>query len=117
MGEELAIESLKAGATDYVLKERLIRLAPVMRRALRDLEEVMHLRKTQELLQQSEARYRSLAGNFPNGAVLMYDRDLRYLLAEGIGLTEVGLSSQQMVGKTIWEVFPPETCARIEPAY
>lgn len=34
LGEEVAIESLKAGATDYVLKARLARLAPVVRRAL-----------------------------------------------------------------------------------
>jgi two-component system cell cycle sensor histidine kinase/response regulator CckA len=34
MGEELAIETLKAGATDYVLKDRLGRLAPSVRRAL-----------------------------------------------------------------------------------
>ena len=36
LGEERAIESLKAGATDYVMKERLERLAPVVTRALND---------------------------------------------------------------------------------
>jgi two-component system, cell cycle sensor histidine kinase and response regulator CckA len=36
VGEELAIESLKAGATDYVMKQRLDRLAPVVQRALRE---------------------------------------------------------------------------------
>ncbi|RKH87233.1 response regulator, partial [Corallococcus praedator] len=35
MGEELAIETLKRGATDYVLKQRLERLAPCVQRALR----------------------------------------------------------------------------------
>ena len=39
LGEELAIDSLKAGATDYVLKQRLSRLVPAMRRALREAEE------------------------------------------------------------------------------
>lgn len=39
VGEEEAIESLKAGATDYVLKARLSRLAPVVRRALREDED------------------------------------------------------------------------------
>jgi phosphoserine phosphatase RsbU/P len=38
MGEEAAIESLKSGATDYVLKSRLARLAPAVRRALREAE-------------------------------------------------------------------------------
>ncbi len=36
MGEEIAIESLKRGATDYVLKHRLERLGPAVRRALRE---------------------------------------------------------------------------------
>jgi two-component system cell cycle sensor histidine kinase/response regulator CckA len=39
IGEETAIESLRNGATDYVLKERLSRLAPAVRRALSEAEE------------------------------------------------------------------------------
>ena len=38
LGEELAIDSLKSGATDYVLKERLGRLAPAVRRAVKEVE-------------------------------------------------------------------------------
>ena len=38
LGEELAIDSLKNGATDYVLKERLSRLVPAVRRAMREVE-------------------------------------------------------------------------------
>jgi two-component system cell cycle sensor histidine kinase/response regulator CckA len=38
MGEELAIDSLKNGATDYVLKERLARLVPAVRRAMKEVE-------------------------------------------------------------------------------
>jgi DNA-binding NtrC family response regulator len=39
IGEELAIETLKKGATDYVLKDRLPRLVPAVSRALREIEE------------------------------------------------------------------------------
>ncbi len=39
LGEERAIESLKSGATDYVLKERLTRLVPAVRRAMQEVEE------------------------------------------------------------------------------
>lgn len=44
MGEDIAIDSLHRGATDYVLKERLNRLVPAVRRAL----EVAHERKARE---------------------------------------------------------------------
>ena len=39
LGEELAIDSLKSGATDYVLKERLSRLVPAVRRAMQEVAE------------------------------------------------------------------------------
>lgn len=37
LGEELAIDALKGGATDYVLKERLSRLVPAVRRAMQEV--------------------------------------------------------------------------------
>ncbi len=39
LGEELAIDALKSGATDYVLKERLTRLVPAVHRAMQEVEE------------------------------------------------------------------------------
>src|SRR6188768_57048 len=38
IGDEVAVESLKAGATDYVLKDRLVRLVPAIQRALKEAE-------------------------------------------------------------------------------
>lgn len=43
LDEELAISTLRNGATDYVLKDRLSRLIPAVRRALRDLERTREL--------------------------------------------------------------------------
>lgn len=54
IGEEVAIETLKQGATDYVLKERLARLAPAIRRALLEVEEQTRLRQAEKELE----RYR-----------------------------------------------------------
>jgi formate hydrogenlyase transcriptional activator len=53
LGEEVAIEALKIGATDYVLKTRLSRLAPAIRRALREAEEIAERRKAEEALRKS----------------------------------------------------------------
>lgn len=52
LGEETAIESLKAGATDYVLKGRLSRLGPVVGRALREKEEQRQRKRAEEALEQ-----------------------------------------------------------------
>lgn len=56
LGEEAAIESLRNGATDYVLKNRLSRLAPAVNRALIEAEERAELKKAEEALRESEMR-------------------------------------------------------------
>src|SRR6202047_2012158 len=55
LGEEVAIEALKIGATDYVFKTRLSRIVPSVRRALREAEERIDLGRAEEALQRSEA--------------------------------------------------------------
>ncbi|HET7691247.1 MAG TPA: PAS domain S-box protein, partial [Nocardioidaceae bacterium] len=58
-----------------------------------------------------------LMRSFPQGAVFTWDHELRYLSAGGHGLADVGLSRTMLEGRTIFEVFPPETSSAIEPLY
>lgn len=51
MGEEAAIEAMTQGATDYVLKHNLSRLAPAVRRALQEASNQRERRQAQEVLQ------------------------------------------------------------------
>jgi PAS domain S-box-containing protein len=53
IGEELAIETLKQGATDYVLKQRLSRLAPSVGRALREAGERAARKSAEEALRKA----------------------------------------------------------------
>jgi len=61
MGEEVAIETLKNGATDYVLKHRLARLVPSVHRALREAGERAERRRAQEQLRESHEQLRALS--------------------------------------------------------
>jgi two-component system, NarL family, sensor histidine kinase UhpB len=61
MGEEVAIETLKSGATDYVLKTRLSRLVPAVHRALREAQERTERRRAEEQLRQSHEQLRALS--------------------------------------------------------
>jgi signal transduction histidine kinase len=61
MGEEVAIETLKGGATDYVLKTRLSRLIPAVQRALREAQERAEHRRAAEQLRESHERLRALS--------------------------------------------------------
>ena len=53
LGEELAIESLKSGATDYVVKQRLSRLVPTVHRALEEIEVKIKRKKAEQKLKAS----------------------------------------------------------------
>ena len=78
IGEEVAIESLKAGATDYVLKSRLERLAPVVTRALHEKEELVRRKSAEEALRRSERELRSLIDNAPYG-IFRANMDCRFV--------------------------------------
>ncbi|QYO68140.1 PAS domain S-box protein [Leptolyngbya sp. 7M] len=55
LGEELAVETIKQGATDYVLKQRLERLVPCVQRALRESEAHRERQQTEQALQLEQA--------------------------------------------------------------
>ena len=61
LGEETAIETLKKGATDYVLKHRLTRLVPSVHRAMREAKERTERRRAQEQLRNSHKQLRTLS--------------------------------------------------------
>ena len=58
IGEELAIDAMHLGATDYVLKQRLGRLVPSVQRALREAAERADRQRAEEALRQSEKQFR-----------------------------------------------------------
>ncbi|CAN7648549.1 response regulator [Trinickia sp. LjRoot230] len=63
LGDDEAVELIKAGARDYVLKDRLARLGPAVRRALAEEEELRHREAAEQALRRSELSYRRLSGH------------------------------------------------------
>jgi hypothetical protein len=61
VGEETAAAMMKAGAHDFVLKDRLARLVPAVQRELREAEDRRHRREAETALRHSEERFRLLA--------------------------------------------------------
>ncbi len=61
MGEDAAIEALREGATDYVLKVKLPRLAPAVERALRDAENRRERKRAEEALRESNMQLQLLS--------------------------------------------------------
>lgn len=75
-----------------------------------------HLR-VQAALRTSEALYRALAANLPNGAAFVVDHDLRYRLASGQALATIGMTSADFEGKLLDEVVPPALAQSYIPHY
>jgi len=71
LGEERAVEILKSGATDYVLKDRLSRLPHAVLRALREADEKVARKRAEELLSASEATLRNIIEKNADGIIVV----------------------------------------------
>lgn len=76
MGEETAVDALKNGATDYVLKNRLDHLNAAIDRALRESKLRKEFVKASETLRQREEQYRILVEGMNEGIMLLDNNDL-----------------------------------------
>src|ERR1044071_4218382 len=107
IGDEVAVESLKAGATDYVLKDRLAKLVPSIRRGLNEAEERARRRQVEEELRRSEEQCRDLLENAtdliqsvaPDGSLLYVNPSWR----EKLEYTEA-----EVARLTLFDVLHPE---------
>ncbi len=66
-------------------------------------------RNAKEELVKRENLYRTLAKTIPRTAVLLFDTDYRYTLADGQQLANHDWSQEMFEGRTLWEVFPGDT--------
>ncbi len=104
IGEELSIELLKRGATDYVLKDRLSRLVPAVTRALQEVKERSERHFAERALRESERRYRTIFEN-TGTAVVIVDEDARVILANREFERLTGFPPKEIETKRAWTDF------------
>ncbi|MES2692733.1 MAG: PAS domain S-box protein [Verrucomicrobiota bacterium] len=78
IGEERAIEALKRGADDYVIKDRPARLVPAIRQALDRNEQSAHRRRIEESLRQNQERFRQITESVAD-MIAVLDREGHYI--------------------------------------
>jgi PAS domain S-box-containing protein len=112
-GEEIAIESLKSGATDYILKDRLQRLGGSVQRALSEVEQRKMRRRQDEALCPSEARYKLLFDSNPLPTWVFSLETLAFLVVNEAAIQHYGYSREEFLEMTITELRPPEDLPKL----
>src|SRR5882672_6133047 len=108
MGEEMAIETFKNGATDYVLKSRLSNLVPAVQRALHLAEERTRRRRAEDALRESEQRFRMLVEGVRDYAIIMLDSEGN-ITSWNTGAELVqGYRPSEIIGRHFSCFYPPE---------
>lgn len=111
IGEERAIEAMKHGALDYIIKDRPDRLVPAIRHALRYREESAARRRSEEALRLSQERHRLVVENA---------RDAIFTLAENGTITGLnsaferitGWPREQWIGRIFHDLIHPDDLPR-----
>jgi PAS domain S-box-containing protein len=79
VGEEVAVEAMKAGAQDYLMKDSLIRLIPVVQRELKEAEIRKEKRLADEKIRNQNAVLDAIINNSHSILIFMLDDKYRYL--------------------------------------
>lgn len=107
IGEEAAIESLRAGATDYVLKHWPERLIPAVRRALRESEERKNRLRAEQVLSRREKHFRTISENSLD-LVSLLDREGKFTYNSPALQCILGYEAQEVAGKCIFSLVHDE---------
>src|SRR3954471_17863848 len=106
LGEEVAIESLRKGATDYVLKSRLETLVPAVLRALRLAEERRRRREAEQALAESEDHFRTLVESVKDYAIFMLDAE-GHVATWNTGVEVIiGYRAEEILGRSYDCLYP-----------
>jgi PAS domain S-box-containing protein len=104
IGEETAIELIKEGAVDYVLKDRLARLPAAVKRALDEAKEKEKRKLAEEALIVSEIRYRRLFESAKDGILILDAENGTIIDVNPFLIDMLGYSHEQFIKKAIWEI-------------
>lgn len=106
MGEDAAVAMMKAGAHDYVMKDKMARLIPAVQRELDDAEVRRKHKQAEQALRRSEQNYRSLVESSTD-IIMRFDKENRHLFINPSVKGVFSLDPDDFIGKSHRELgFP-----------
>jgi PAS domain S-box-containing protein len=116
IGEEVAVAAMKAGASDYVMKDRLARLAPAIEREIREAAVRRDRAQAQEALRQSEAWFRALSENSYD-TVAVVDSEGVFTYLDSSVQRVLGYAPADLQGTNGFGLVHPEDLEEIQKAF
>jgi PAS domain S-box-containing protein len=116
IGEQAAIESLKAGATDYLLKQQPDRLPSAVRRAVQEAEERARLRAAETELVRREKHFRTLTENSLD-VLCILSRDGNFLYASPSIERALGYKPEELRGQNFFARLHPDDLLPVQEAF
>lgn len=107
LGEDKAVEAMKKGANDYLVKSNLMRLAPAIQREMREAAVRRERKYAQDALRENEERFKAFMDNTP-ALVFIKDTDGRYLFVNKMWEVMFGKLEQDIQGKTDFDIWSHE---------
>jgi two-component system, cell cycle sensor histidine kinase and response regulator CckA len=107
VGEAVAVEAMRAGAHDYLMKDSLTRLAPTIERELLEAENRRARRQVEAALRASEDRYRDLVEH-SHDLICTHDLEGRLLTVNQAAAKIMGGDIQSLLGRNIREALLPK---------
>jgi len=108
IGEEVAVEAMRAGAHDYIIKNNLVRLVPAIDRELREAEVRRERKRAEQKLRQSERKYRQLVELAREG-IWVIDPGGRTTFVNPRMAEMLGYAVKEMTGRPVFSFV--EECA------
>jgi diguanylate cyclase (GGDEF)-like protein/PAS domain S-box-containing protein len=107
IGEETAVETMRAGAHDYIMKGSSARLIPAIARELREAVERANRRRAEEALRESERRFRALIEH-SSDILTVLDAGGRIVYESPSVERLLGLTAGELIGTALEEHVHPE---------
>ena len=106
LGDGLAVECIKLGVTDYVLKDQLARLPLAIRRALKERASRVAERAAVIALREREEHYRTLVENAPEAIVVLDAAQGAFIDCNSKAERLFGFSREELLMRSPWELSP-----------
>jgi len=110
IGEHVAVQAMRAGAHDYILKDNLTRLVPAIERELREVQVRAARRRAEEELIKAGVRYRALFEGSP-WPTWVYDQQTSlFLEVNEAAVVHYGYDRSELLGRsvTVFDAATPE---------